>query len=292
MFRHVIAPTRFFTQISNDIIRHPRLSSDAKCLLIWQLSLPPGADEPLSESARRAGIKKTAFTRAKRELKAEGYVHEWPRSGPRGRWFTTQLVSNVPLTEAEALAVRDGKESGSPTDAVPAVGEPTRRAVGRSQEKTAEHTPHPPHPLTERGAHALAAVSHSERRLRLSGRDIRALAPLAAQWFERGATLTDIRDALTSDLPAAVRSPAGITRDRLTRKMPDPLPEPVARPARIRDCSGGCGRTIRPVADETACRDCRTQRAESDVSGAVAATRRGMEQVRAMLRDPSAVARS
>ncbi|MCC3777210.1 hypothetical protein K6I33_001748, partial [Streptomyces sp. UNOB3_S3] len=132
---------RFYTPVSNEIIRHPRLSSDAKCLLLWQLSLPPGVDESLSESARRAGIKKTAFGRAKRELIAEGYFHEWRLAGPRGRWSTTQLVSNVPLTEAEALAIRD--RQSPPTDAPPAPGRPTDHAVGRPQENTGEETPNP-----------------------------------------------------------------------------------------------------------------------------------------------------
>ncbi|MEU4208533.1 hypothetical protein AB0F13_00790 [Streptomyces sp. NPDC026206] len=296
MFRHVIAPARFFTQISNDIIRHPRLSSDAKCLLTWQLSLSPSAEESLSDSARRAGIKKTAFMRAKRELKAEGYVHEWRRPGPRGRWSTTQLVSNVPLTAAEALAVRDGGAGTGdvpPTAVPPAVGGPTVRAVGRPQEKTAEQTPHPPHPLSERGADALASVVRGERRLRLSGRDIRSLAPLAAQWLERGATLAELREALTADLPGIVRSPAGITRDRLTRKMPDPLPERAPRPEPLRACTGTCGgRMFRPVGDETACRGCRSDAAAGhDVSGAVAATERGMAAVRAALGKPSAPAR-
>ena len=61
----------------NDIIRHPRLSSDAVRLLTWQLSLPSEAKDSLSRTAERAGIGKCAFLRAKRELKAEGYLHEW-----------------------------------------------------------------------------------------------------------------------------------------------------------------------------------------------------------------------
>ncbi|MFF4156321.1 hypothetical protein [Streptomyces sp. NPDC001678] len=277
MLRHVIAPTRFYTPISNEIIRHPRLSSDAKCLLLWQLSLPPGVDESLSESARRAGIKKTAFGHAKRELIAEGYVHEWRLPGPRGRWSTTQLVSNVPLTEAEALALRDGDEP--PTATPPAPGQPTDRAVGRPQENTGEETPNPP----DRATGVLATISGSERRLRLSGRDIRALAPLAAEWFSRGATVAELREALTSGLPDVVRSPAALTRDRLTRKMPDPAPIPVPPPVPLRSCEGGCGRVFRPVADEAACRDCRTQKASADASGAVAATRRGMAAIRDIL---------
>ncbi|MFD8995794.1 hypothetical protein [Streptomyces abikoensis] len=285
MFRHAIAPTRFYTPVSNEIIRHPRLSSDAKCLLLWQLSLPPGADEALSESARRAGIKKTAFGRAKRELLAEGYVHEWRLPGPRGRWSTTQLVSNVPLTDAEALALRDGRDGrenvAPPTDAPPAPGRPTGHAVGRPQENTGENTPHP------RATAALTAVSRSERRLRLSARDVRALAPLAAEWFSRGATLAELRDALTSGLPDAVRSPVGLARDRLTRKMPDPAPEPTPPPTPLRSCAGGCGRVFRPVTDEAACRDCRAERAADDAaddaSGAIAATRRGMAAIRDIL---------
>ncbi|MEU5431278.1 hypothetical protein AB0H73_37530 [Streptomyces olivoreticuli] len=279
MLKHAIAPARFFSQIPNEIIRHPRLSSDAVRLLTWQLSLPDGVDQRLSKTAEQAGIKKTAFTRAKRELAAEGYFHEWRGQGAGGLWRTRQLVSNVPLSDEQALAVRDGITP--PGDARPAVGEPSGPAVGRSQEEnTGENTSHP---LAERGARALVAVCHAERRLRLSGRDLKELAPLAGEWLSRGATLSEMREALTDGLPEPVRSPVGILRDRLTRKMPEPAPEPAPRPNPLRACGGGCGRVIRPVADETECRDCRLETAGSDASGAVAATRRGMSAVRASL---------
>ncbi|WKK25972.1 hypothetical protein QZH56_10450 [Streptomyces olivoreticuli] len=279
MLKHVSAPARFFSQVPNEIIRHPRLSSDAVRLLTWQLSLPDGVDQRLSKTAEQAGIKKTAFTRAKRELAAEGYFHEWRGQGAGGLWRTRQLVSNVPLTEEQALAVRDGVTP--PSDARPAVGGPSRPAVGRSQEEnTGENTSHP---LAERGARALVAVCHAERRLRLSGRDVKELAPLAGEWLSRGATLQEMRQELTDGLPDRVHSPVGILRDRLTRKMPEPAPEPAPRPNPLRACGGGCGRVIRPVADETECRDCRLETAGSDASGAVAATRRGMSAVRASL---------
>ncbi|MEU6481694.1 hypothetical protein ABZ858_33415 [Streptomyces sp. NPDC047017] len=102
MYRHHIAPPRAFTQFAHDLIRHPRLSSDAVRLLTWQLSLPQGARESLSRSAERARIGATAFSRAKAQLKAEGYVHERRVQGPGGLWVTRQLVSNVPLNAAEA----------------------------------------------------------------------------------------------------------------------------------------------------------------------------------------------
>ncbi len=313
MQNQAIAAMSFYTKVPNEIIRHPRLSSDAKYLLTYALSLPDISKLSLWDVAKRAGMKKTAFTRAKRQLIAEGYVHEWRRQGPDGRWSTDQMLSNQPLTAEEALALRDGESRGdgdghddddrpsaeapadeapageNPADETPALGGPEPQGVGRSQEeKTGGKNPNRPHPLAERAAHALAAVSRGERRLRLSGRDILALAPLAAEWLSRGATLGELRTALTAGLPEVVHSPAGLTRNRLVRKMPDPAPvatAPGPRPQPLRSCGGGCGRVFRPVGDETACRGCRSDAAVSryDVTGAVAATQRGMAAVRAAL---------
>ncbi|WP_162889965.1 hypothetical protein [Streptomyces olivoreticuli] len=336
MLRHAIAPASFFTQVSNEIIRHPRLSSDAVRLLTWQLSLPPGADQPLSKTAERAGIKRAGFMCAKRELTAEGFLHEWRLQGSTGRWSTTQLLSSVPLSADDAALVRDG----CPTGGIPAAGGPGSRSVGRSQKNTEENTPSPPTPpsppdkqadaeaaaqreeepplkptavpqapapplpapLVEQGALALAAISHSERQLRLSGHDIAALAPIAGQWFQRGASMTDLRDALTSGLPPAVRSPAGLTHNRLTRKMPDPstrpqqcadghqMAGPSSRLAGTRECQGTHVQTqlFRPVADEVLCQQCRRETTEAEgepeqVSAAVAAALRGAAAVRASL---------
>ncbi|MGW1533295.1 hypothetical protein [Streptomyces aureus] len=137
IYRHHIAPPRAFTQLSHELIRHPRLSSDAVRLLTWQLSLPEGARESLSRTAERARIGATAFTRAKRQLKDEGFVHERRVQGPGGQWVTQQLVSSVPLSPAEAakLLARIPVGVGTTTERVssqvvpspriPAVGDPT-----------------------------------------------------------------------------------------------------------------------------------------------------------------------
>ncbi|MFJ3900695.1 hypothetical protein [Streptomyces sp. NPDC090025] len=129
MYRHFIAPSRCFTPFDHEIIRHPRLCSDAVRLLTWQLSLPEGARESLSRTAERAGIRGCAFTRAKRQLMAEGFVHELRTQGPGGRWETRQLVSNRPLSAAEAAKLLGGRPPGThqvaPGPRVPAVGEPT-----------------------------------------------------------------------------------------------------------------------------------------------------------------------
>ncbi|WP_415948119.1 hypothetical protein [Streptomyces sp. KLOTTS4A1] len=170
MLRHAIPPARFFTQVPNEILRHPRLSSDAVRLLTWQLSLPEGDNAPLSKTADQAGVKRGAFARAKEQLKAEGYLHEWREQCGRGRWATRQLVSNVPLSAAEAATVRDGgggtvlpdapaapdapdapaepcapSAPDAPTAPPPAVGEPTPRAVGgHPSEYLLENTSNPP----------------------------------------------------------------------------------------------------------------------------------------------------
>lgn len=278
MFRHAIAPRRFFLQVPNDVIRHPRLNCDAKALLLYVLSLPEGVNEPLQRSAEKVGLKKSAFTVAKRQLLAEGYLHEWRQQGRGGRWGTEQLIANVPLSGEEAERARRGEP---PTAQEPAVGEPDRRAVGRSQEQQPGNTPNPPPSppapevpeepkeaetppkppagpgadadadadgsLVQQAAFALAAVSHNEPRLQLGGRDIAQLAPLAAQWLAHGCKPEHLRLALASGLPQAVANPAGFLRDRLRRKMPLPAmpPGPEAE----------ADRKTPPIAECDTCRD-------------------------------------
>ncbi|MEU5419986.1 hypothetical protein ACH4UT_25895 [Streptomyces sp. NPDC020799] len=309
MFRHAIAPARSFTQIANEIIRSPKLSSDAVRLLIWQLSLPPGVDLPLWQVADRAGIKPTRFIRAKRELAAAGYYHEWREQGPGGRWATEQLVSGVPLTAEEAAAVR----AGQPGPGIPVVGEPGGRSVGRYQEEDTEKNTHQPPqpappepepgpesesesepeplppptpragppdgpapvppPFVAQGAHALTAVSRTERQLRLSGTDVARLAPLAGEWFQRGACLAEVREALTGGLPAHVHSAAGIIRNRLLRKMPDAPTFAEQRAVERRFAP-----PVRPPVQPS--------KPAHDASGAIAAARRGAAAVRAAMRGP------
>ncbi|MFJ7771752.1 hypothetical protein ACIQ1J_25975 [Streptomyces sp. NPDC097107] len=173
IYRHFIAPPRAFTQFSHDLIRHPRLSSDAVRLLTWQLSLPPGTRESLSRTAERARIGGCAFTRAKRQLKDEGFVHERRLQGPGGLWVTQQLVSSVPLSEGEAVKLLArmpvGPAGTTTTERVappqlapgrrsPAVGQPTTPPTDGypSQDlegNTSNQPPKPPAP-PEAGAEA------------------------------------------------------------------------------------------------------------------------------------------
>ncbi len=267
MLRHVIPPARFFSQVPNEIIRHPRLSSDAVRLLTWQLSLPQGADEPLSRTAQRAGIKKVAFIRAKQQLKAEGYVHEWREQGDRGRWVTRQLVSSVPLSAEEAARVRDGAPAGG----VPAAGEPTRRAVGRHPLNTPEeNTSHQPGPGGD-ARRAVADLHRIDERLRVPRGMLPQLAALAAQWLECGHTVEDVRAAVRQGLPAPgrrIHRPGGLVRHLLGEVPAPPGPPaevPTPRVALMRECAGSHTqpRLFRPLTDETHCGECRQTRAES-----------------------------
>lgn len=77
MLRHAIAPSARYTKASNDVVRHPRLNSDAKILLLYVQGLPGDATcKPLSELANKVGIKGRAYQKAKGQLIEHGYVHE------------------------------------------------------------------------------------------------------------------------------------------------------------------------------------------------------------------------
>lgn len=205
MLRHAIAPARFFSQVPNEIIRHPRLSSDAVRLLTWQLSLPADAADSLSKTAQSAGIGKAAFLRAKRQLKDEGYVHEWREQVERGRWRTRQLVSNVPLSRDEAARVSSGSSQvGSsqvgPTDVVPAVGAPTGRDVGRLPDQTPVGNTLQPSPDARR---AVDSLHRLDPRLRVPRAILPELAALAEAWLDAGYTV----EGVTGRGPAAIAQP-------------------------------------------------------------------------------------
>ncbi|MFJ1615453.1 hypothetical protein [Streptomyces sp. NPDC088249] len=149
MLRHVIAPSARYTKASHDVVRHQRLSSDAKILLLYVQGLPDDAAyKPLSELARRLGIKGRAYQKAKEQLVEHGYVHEWRSQGEGGRWLTEQLVANNPLKSEQARHLRGTPPpSRPPSTHFPAVGEPAPRTAG-GYEPVEDHsdktTPHPP----------------------------------------------------------------------------------------------------------------------------------------------------
>ncbi|WP_326678599.1 hypothetical protein [Streptomyces sp. NBC_01237] len=262
MLWHAIAPVRRYTKASHDVVRHPRLCSDAKVLLLYVQGLPEDQNHlPLSEHARKLGIKGRAFQRAKEQLVSHGFVHERRVSGEQGRWLTHQLCSNVPLSGGDALAVwrEAGVDSGAPPSThSPTVGRPTPRTVGRQlpvDEEREKSTSHPPteaadtesdgqvsppeEPEAREVAEAealqaaeapevaeaeavLLSLRHSHRDLHLGVSEARALVAHAVEWLRRGISGGELRRVLTSDLPpGGVRSAGGFLRHRLVQKMPE-----------------------------------------------------------------------
>ncbi|MGH4034322.1 hypothetical protein ACQB60_35990 [Actinomycetota bacterium Odt1-20B] len=305
MFRHVSAPARFFSQVPNEIIRHPRLSSDAVRLLTWQLSLPAEAEESLSRTARRAGIGKVAFLRAKGQLKDEGYVHEWREQVERGRWRTRQLVSKVPLVREEAIRLAGGGADESmqvaPTGGAPAAGAPVGRSVGRLPEETPVGNTLQPgaevDAVLAEGRRVVDALPQLDPRLRVPRGMFAELSVLAAEWLVRGHTAEGVWREVSRQLPCpgtGIHRPGGLLRYVLRRIPPvavPPAPRPEPRVARMRECAGERHVQVwlfRPVGDEELCAECRRERAaESEpepVPSVESAAVRGASVVRAALR--------
>ncbi|MFJ9676612.1 hypothetical protein ACIRP2_00920 [Streptomyces sp. NPDC101194] len=269
MLRHAIAPSARYTKASHDVVRHPRLSSDAKILLLYVQGLPEDPTyKPLSELAQKLGIKGRAYQKAKEQLVAHGYVHEWRSQGGGGRWATEQLVANNPLTGEQAGHLREASPTAAapPSTHFPTVGEPTARPAGGCQpveDHSDKTTPHPPSgptagptatsapeptfepPLESTppvstadpaqlacAERVLLSLRHSRRELHLGVREARALAVEAVKWLERGLTESDLRHALLAERPEnGVRSAVGFLRYRLIQKLPElPIPSLPSQP--------------------------------------------------------------
>ncbi|GGY29204.1 hypothetical protein GCM10010363_06920 [Streptomyces omiyaensis] len=262
IYRHFNAPSRAFTRFSHDIIRHPRLSSDAVRLLTWQLSLPRGVQESLSRTAERARIGSCAFTRAKRQLRDEGFVHERRVQGAGGRWVTQQLVSGSPLTADEAVKIltrtslpacaermvpQVAPNPRNQTAGVPAAGTPVRPPTGghpkkEPGEKTSSRPTTTDAPREEPGNSPVREeASALIRALPLLSPALRYIPPgmceeltqLATHWLAAGHTSADLHAHILRGLPGAgtpVRRPGGLVRYLLREVAPrhssGPLPPP------------------------------------------------------------------
>ncbi|MFF9511799.1 hypothetical protein ACF1BU_15925 [Streptomyces sp. NPDC014724] len=287
MLRHAIAPTARYTKASHDVVRHPRLSSDAKILLLYVQGLPEDPTyKPLSELAQKLGIKGRAYQKAKEQLVAHGYVHEWRSQGEGGRWLTEQLVANNPLTSEQAGHLRGTSPTAAapPSKHFPTVGEPTARTAGGYKpledhsDKTTPHPPseaEPPAPTADptqlaRAERVLLSLRHSRRELHLGVREARALATEAVAWLERGLTESDLRHALLAERPQeGVRSAVGFLRYRLAQKLPEAQTSPQPyEPPPVRElipCKGpGEEHLFRPLGDETECAPCRRATAHAN----------------------------
>ncbi|WP_395295701.1 hypothetical protein ACF9IK_20945 [Kitasatospora hibisci] len=177
-------------------------------------------------------------------------------SSPHGRGTVRRTLKE--LTEAgyyrvELIRMPDGtlrseahvydtpQPRRPPGDTPPDVGGPEGGAPVTPPVKNPEQEPtlpaESPDAQTSAAVALLFRVIRPEPRLRLGAREATALAPLVAEWLQRGATEADLARALLSGLPSDVSSPAGLLRSRLKRKMPPERATPAPQPAGYAECA-------------------------------------------------------
>ncbi|MEV5883057.1 hypothetical protein AB0L74_10120 [Streptomyces sp. NPDC052020] len=216
-----------YTVVPNAILQHRRLSLTARGLLALLLSQPEHGAATVRELTEGCPEGQKRVGNAMAELQAEGYVICTRVQNARGHWSTSVTVFDVPQAPA-------------PEPETPEPGCPRLRSLGINPFGEKTQGKNPPTPQVpegdgqngERGEEApqsqelgraaalLGRLKTAVPALTLSTSDIAALAPVAAQWLERGATELQLRNELTEGLPTVIKSPRALLADRLTRKMP------------------------------------------------------------------------
>jgi hypothetical protein len=252
----------FFTIVPNASARDHGLSFTARGILTYLLSLPSGRSETVISLSEKSVEGRKAVSAAMAELEARGYLARKRVKGEHGT-ITTEIV---------VFDVRDGASSQvAPIDTPVPIGGPVAgSSVDNPIEDQVENTPLPAPVVApvlvesapegraggeiSRSENLLNEVARSDRRLHLSAKDVRRLAPLVEAWFERGADKRLISETLTVGLPERVQHPAGLLRKRLEEKMPTaPLTAPVAAAPTVRHECDDCGL---PVVSAGLCKAC------------------------------------
>ncbi|MFB6654877.1 hypothetical protein ACFCZ4_06840 [Streptomyces microflavus] len=249
-----------FTIVPNAILQHHDLSLTARGLLGLLVSLPEVTQQTVRELTEGVAEGQKRVTSAMAELQAAGYVVCTRVQGERGHWSTHVTVFDLPQLGSP--------EADSPKPGRPKPDRPKRRLAGINPfgEKNQEKNPPAPQQSEElaepgqtqdmhqgEGEHApqiqdddqelgraaalLGRLANAEPSLALSAADVMKLAPLAAQWLQRGVSELQLRNELVGGLPATIKSPRALLADRLTRKIPA-VPAKVEPLAECGDCGG------------------------------------------------------
>lgn len=300
MLTHVIAPTRDFTQISNDHIWNDDLSDAAFRLLVRALALSPAKARATTVTELAAGLSGGRITadRARKQLARAGLLNStrWRCRG--GQVRTESMISNVPVDDGDAERMfaahfdredtrreddrrdgerreeerRDDDRRGGPGAGGRGGGPPAASSDGTALPSgvtlTEEDTSPLPVPAIEAEAErVLLSLRQSDPRLVLGGREVRRLLPLAVEWLLRGVSSASLRHGISDGLPPELKSPYAVLRYRLIEKMPE---QPTV--LELVGCSG-CERVFRPVSGEERCGACRSEVAAERPGG------RGVGQV-------------
>ncbi|MFJ8476987.1 hypothetical protein [Kitasatospora sp. NPDC094011] len=279
---HRTEHVRSFTVLPNSLLQFRRLSFTARGLLADLLSRPDGWREDGRHMADTSPQGRGAVRKALKELTAAGYYRVEKIRLPDGTIITETHVYDTPQLTAPPGATRPvpGEATAGGADTLPKdrrkgtslpaqqpdetalADEPQARTEGREQDhedEVDEQSTAVPDDQVREAVATLFRVIRPEPRLRLGEAEAHELAPLVAQWLERGATQTDLARALLPGLPSPVHSAVAVLRYRLEHKKPpvtaphqpskprytecamchDPVPQPGICAA----CAGLVGRT-------------------------------------------------
>ncbi|MFF4848414.1 helix-turn-helix domain-containing protein [Streptomyces sp. NPDC001194] len=267
-----VRQTRNFTVVSNDLIRHPHLSMNARALASYIQSVPRGTPVGIKALARQLPLGEKAIAKALGELEAYGYLRRLQEKLPDGRIVTRTVFCNAP----KAVTLPEPKPEPAPRPAPeprpepapePAPEPPPAPAPDPGPPPPAASLPAPrnPHnPARRRLAEELLAeLRRADPRLLLGERDVQRLAGGVEAWLERGATHQAVTGALTANLPDHPRNPPGLIAHRLTAQLPPdltPLPRraPFVPPVPLQTCEE-CDRAFRSPTPGT-CKGCTVTR--------------------------------
>ncbi|MFE4519708.1 hypothetical protein ACFRMQ_36675 [Kitasatospora sp. NPDC056783] len=301
---HRSAHVRNFTVLPNAVLQYRRLSYTARGLLADLLSRPDGWREDGRHMADTSPQGRGAIRKALKELAEAGFYRVEKIRMPDGTIITETHVYDTPQLTVLPSATHpvSGEATTGGPDALPKelvkepslpaeqtvepvlADEPQATAGGRegdSEEKTGEQPVAVPDEQVREAVATLFRVIRPEPHLRLGQAEAEELAPLVAQWLERGATQADLAQALLPGLPAPMHSAIAVLRYRLERKMP-PV-QPVVRPAAARYAE--CAKCHDPVPQPGICRACAgLGERMSAVGGGEAVARGGAARARAALR--------
>ncbi|MFB7383809.1 hypothetical protein ACFC6U_40470 [Kitasatospora purpeofusca] len=252
---HRSAHVRNFTVLPNAVLQYRRLSYTARGLLADLLSRPDGWREDGRHMADSSPQGRGAIRKALKELTDAGYYRVEKIRMPDGTIRTETHVYDTPWSSPDATRPAPGGAVTGHTDSPPPKNrhkEPSLPPSSADDGKAEE---------VREAVATLFRVIRPEPRLRLGEAEAAELAPLVAQWLERGATRTDLAHALLPGLPVPMHSAAAVIRYRLEHKMPPARPtalpparyaecakchDPVPRPGICRPCSGLTTRTPPP----------------------------------------------
>ncbi|MDY0811804.1 hypothetical protein [Kitasatospora purpeofusca] len=251
---HRTEHVRNFTVLPNCMLQYRRLSYTARGLLADLLSRPDGWREDGRHMADSSPQGRGAIRKALKELTDAGFYRVEKIRMPDGTIRTETHVYDTPWSAPDATRPAPGGaaagRAGSPPvknrhkqPSLPASSTEDGRPEEREEASEAEEV--------REAVATLFRVIRSEPRLCLGEAEAHELAPLVAQWLERGATRTDLAHALLPGLPVPMHSATAVLRYRLEHKMPPA--RPAARPAaRYAECA----KCHDPVPRPGICRPC------------------------------------